>query len=76
MRGDQPEKVSPSDPFPTGVRRASPERRPVVSSRANARGAAPARKVVRISRLLARSSVVTTLYFRERISLSYREPSS
>jgi hypothetical protein len=48
----------------------------VVSSRANARGAAPARKAARISRLLARSSVVTTRYFRERISLSYREPSS
>jgi hypothetical protein len=33
-------------------------------------------KAERISRLLARSSVVTTRYFRERISLSYREPSS
>jgi hypothetical protein len=75
VRRDQPEGIA-SSPFPTGVCRASPVRRPVVSSRANARGAAPARQAARISRLLARSSVVTTRYFRERISLSYREHSS
>lgn len=53
--------------------RTSPLRRPVVSRRANARGANPARRAKRISRLLPRSSVVTTRYFRERISRLYRE---
>jgi len=58
--------------LPTGVCRARPVRRPVVSSRANARGATPARSASRISRLLARSSVVITRYFRDRTPPFYR----
>ena len=43
----------------------------VIAGEHHSRPGAP--KAMRISRLLARSSVVTALYFRERISLSYRE---
>ena len=71
VRGDQPEDVTVQAVSQRGAP-ASPVRRPVVSSSANARGAKPTRRARRITRLLPSSSVVTTRYFRERIPRFYR----
>lgn len=64
------QNVAPITPLPTGVCRALPVRRPVVSRSAYVLGASPRRSAQRASRLCTRSRRVIQWYFRDRCTAS------